>query len=1025
MIPVRLTIQGLYSYRQRQTIEFDNLTSAKLFGLFGGVGSGKSTILEAISFALYGESERLNRNDNRNYNMMNLKSNELFIDFEFKTGTADRYRFTVSGRRNGKRFDDVKTFERAAYRCDGGQWLPLPDTTAEKVTGLSYDNFRRTIIIPQGKFQEFLQLNPKERTSMLMELFGLERFELSGKVGNLEIHNNEQMQHLKGQLATLGNIEPSQIEQLHHQQIALAAELKQLGEDVGRMQKEVVQFEKAKELQHKLQIQQQRAEALEMQEKEIQKLERGLSEYEQTVMTFQSDLELLRTLVSKRNEADAQLKADHEKFAIDNAKRTDVQAVFEKLKTDFDQREQWLKQADELEKLAQITGFDTKCKELAVRNKNGTKLLIEKTEYLAAVKLNILQLKETIAQTRQTMPDIVVLTQVKQWFTVQSSFIKSQNDIQQRIDQYQASLASLQSEALALTKTFSPNLSSDARIDQCQDLLAGQKEEVKKQLAQLQQKNTQVEVNLRLQTFANDLADGMPCPLCGSTHHPQVYSTTHAAGEMAQLNVQLAHADTRLSQLESTQKQLVQWATLFHSHEKLLTDAKQQLIDTQALLAQHTAAFVWSAYAPSNPQLVDEHFTYAQQTAKQLELQTKQVDELERTIAKEEAEKEKYAKALELIDRDRLALTTQINTLSSQIIVLKPEDYSSLSAADIAGKASILRKQHEETGYRFNTTDKQLQTLTQAIHLLKGKIDANQKSFDLLVLEIAALTQRIDQKLKDAQLPSRQHVEAVLQQKPDVAAGRQRIDQWHRDTAATRELLATLRADLQGSTYNEAAHKQASIHLADAIDTGNRMNQSIGDIVNQIKRLENDLARQAQLNVALDKLQLRAANLTELKNMFRSSGFVNYVSTVYLQNLCAAANERFYRLTRQHLSLELADDNTFQIRDFMNEGKTRSVKTLSGGQTFQASLSLALALADSVRHLSSGAENFFFLDEGFGTLDRESLGTVFDTLTGLRHENRIVGVISHVDEMQQEIQTYLRITNSEESGSVVRGSWEG
>ncbi len=170
-------------------------------------------------------------------------------------------------------------------------------------------------------------------------------------------------------------------------------------------------------------------------------------------------------------------------------------------------------------------------------------------------------------------------------------------------------------------------------------------------------------------------------------------------------------------------------------------------------------------------------------------------------------------------------------------------------------------------------------------------------------------------------------------------------------------------------------------------------------------------------------MELRAADLSVMKSLFNASGFVNYVSTVHLQNLCKVANERFFKLTRQQLTLELDGNNSFQVRDFMNEGRVRSVKTLSGGQTFQASLSLALALADSIQHLNSSHENFFFLDEGFGTLDKESLLIVFETLKALRKENRIVGVISHVEEMQQEIETYLKVVNKEDTGSLIFESW--
>ncbi|HEX7410677.1 MAG TPA: SbcC/MukB-like Walker B domain-containing protein [Bacteroidales bacterium] len=98
--------------------------------------------------------------------------------------------------------------------------------------------------------------------------------------------------------------------------------------------------------------------------------------------------------------------------------------------------------------------------------------------------------------------------------------------------------------------------------------------------------------------------------------------------------------------------------------------------------------------------------------------------------------------------------------------------------------------------------------------------------------------------------------------------------------------------------------------------------------------------------------------------------------------------------------------------------------TLSGGQTFQASLCLALALADNIQQLNQSGQNFFFLDEGFGTLDRESLELVFETLKTLRRENRVVGVISHVEDLQQEIAAWLYVTRDDEHGSRIRRSWD-
>jgi exonuclease SbcC len=200
MKPASLTIKGLYSYQQETFIDFANLTSSGLFGIFGAVGSGKSTILEAITFALYNETDRLNARDSRSYNMMNLKSNELLIDFIFTCGdNDDKYRFIVKAKRNKKTFDDTGAFERKVYIWKADDWEPK-QVNAANILNLSYENFKRTIIIPQGKFQEFLQLKDNDRVLMLKEIFGLERFELSSKVSKLIKDNDLKVSNMQGQM---------------------------------------------------------------------------------------------------------------------------------------------------------------------------------------------------------------------------------------------------------------------------------------------------------------------------------------------------------------------------------------------------------------------------------------------------------------------------------------------------------------------------------------------------------------------------------------------------------------------------------------------------------------------------------------------------------------------------------------------------------------------------------------------------------------------------------------------------------
>ena len=162
MKPISLTLKGIYSYKEEQTINFKHLTESGLFGIFGEVGSGKSVILEAITYALYGETVRMNKQQNRSYNMMNLLSNEFHIDFIFVHGSDGKeieYRFTASAKRNKKKFEDVKTIDRKAYKKIDEQWMPLESIDGKLILNLSYDNFKRTVIIPQNKFQEFLELS--------------------------------------------------------------------------------------------------------------------------------------------------------------------------------------------------------------------------------------------------------------------------------------------------------------------------------------------------------------------------------------------------------------------------------------------------------------------------------------------------------------------------------------------------------------------------------------------------------------------------------------------------------------------------------------------------------------------------------------------------------------------------------------------------------------------------------------------------------------------------------------------------
>ena len=234
--------------------------------------------------------------------------------------------------------------------------------------------------------------------------------------------------------------------------------------------------------------------------------------------------------------------------------------------------------------------------------------------------------------------------------------------------------------------------------------------------------------------------------------------------------------------------------------------------------------------------------------------------------------------------------------------------------------------------------------------------------------------------------------------------------------------MTALRKKIDGRKYDAAAHTgaQESGRLQ-KMEFEQAMNRK-GELGNILKDLRVRLERKKNPENELTSLQVRGQNISTLKNLFKGKKFIDYAATIYLRDLCEAANARFRKLTRESLRLELDESNNFIIRDYLNEGRTRSVKTLSGGQTFQAAFSLSLALADSIGRERSG---FFFLDEGFGSLDKDSLSLVFESLKSLKSEDRTVGIISHVEDLKQEIDTFITVKKDNDEGSIITNSWNG
>jgi len=1024
MIPVRLTIEGLYSYQKKQTIDFTRLTAANIFGIFGQVGSGKSSILEAISYAIYGDTERLNSKEGRGYNMMNLKSDSLLIEFEFVSGINHKsYLVIVSARRNSKRFEDVKTIERKAFVDDAGSWIPVELSSLEEAIGLSYANFKRTIIIPQGRFQEFLQLDKKERTNMMKELFNLEKYDLFRKAASLDKRNNDKRQFLEGQLSSLGDVSAEQIEQLKEQLSQYHDLAKELSAELEQKRKELEEWKRLKELNIKKEKLLADRKELEEKTAAISRLEDQLKEYEYCLVHFKGLMEQEQQAQKNINLLNEALRIETQSLKKTLDELADKQQQQVTLKADYDQRDRLNAEADDLDRIAKAKVLIAEIESLISRTAKGEEVIKANEAKVKGLKDTQEKQNANLKSLKQQLPDVALLSRVREWYTFSKSLSAQHAEAKQEHELALNEKRNAEGELVLLLdgKELSVGLPV-AFPSQVQEKI---REEVVRLTDIVRQKDKELQhllVQQKLGQYADELKSGEPCPLCGSTHHPQILNIANVAEAISTTRRQKENAQASIDQCNVLDRKLVELGAKLKGVNEKCGRATERVAKLEADIKQHQDKFEWEAY--KTEESLSKAFAVADKLGKDIKQLEDAIEKASSNLQEEEKNTEKYRKAVEVFKLEMASKEGQKQSLIAGLRYLQLSQHEGKAPKELEDMAIDMRNHVGSVVAKFDRLSTEIADLRQQEGKSSGSIAANEANLHKEQQSLDSITQSISQKLEANGHLSLEEVKQTLALGLDVDGVRKQIANHNQAVQTVAAQIIENEKEFAGRTYNAEEHLAldgAVVELANR-EGGNR--KDIGRVENEIATKNAALEQQAAIRKELDVVVMRASELSTLKNMLQGNKFIDFISTTYLQNLCSAANDRFYKMTRQRLSLELTEDNSFQVRDYMNGGKTRSVKTLSGGQTFQASLSLALALSDNIQRMQSADQNFFFLDEGFGTLDKDSLGIVFDTLKSLRKENRIVGVISHVDEMQQEIETYLKVVNHDDGGSIVTASWE-
>ncbi len=1010
MIPIRLEIEGLYSYREKQVIEFETLTAAGLFGIFGAVGSGKSAILEGILISLYGNPERVSNSGERG-SMINLQHPQVVLNFTFKSGANNgtTYLARYSVKRNKKDFEKIETATHTFYEQINNEWVATEKNAAELI-GMSRENFKQTIIIPQGKFRQFIDQKPTERAQMMQDLFGLDRFDLSAQTGSLVKQVREEKIRLETQLKGLEEITTESLQLKQDEFGALSEAHLQAGQMLAKQLGDLTKMEAVRksflELQKLKQVQDGLASRLaEMGEK--RKLYRSflsaktyLRPIWDRILDLEKDFEKYQVSLSECNRNKQSLEKELEILVGDEKKFRETNEL-------RPQREGKIR---DLRKVLEIQ--DLRSKQALIQQELDTlaPALEQKTKEIQSLEKEIEGLETKKAGLPNSDPGLLVdlKTSLNQLQEIQ----KRRGELEQSLQEAAGLLTNSATQLIAYTSRLPKGIKSLA------EWLESQKSEVKK-LEALRESLIRTQ---GLATHAHLLENGMPCPLCGASEHPNPLQSGEAASALLQAETDLKQANHFLEEI----RDLLQKLNLEEVQQSNLQKNLAQKEKEKVVLQTHEQE-IWARLKPvgiDSIELLQKQITELEQAFQATESIQQQLNTLRKKYTELRGGLEEATQKLQEAKLNNQDFLSQIKSKEQEI-------------KDLEFCLPYFEKESTTTLEKIARVEEDIEAAATSLvgvqkHLKDRQIDQSKNLADLQNFQalvhttqdrLAGSREEFVQLMATHGFQEKEELIRLFQQDLDAEKMDTELRGYDQEVATTQVRIEALQTEEGLTDYSEESFQTLQEEVAAAKDREKGLQTQVTLLNQELQEISRKLQEKQVLSDAFEKLDIRETNLKELERLFSGKGFVRYVSSIYLRELCNTANKRFRVLTKNSLSLEIDDSNTFWVTDYLNGGKKRLLKTLSGGQTFQASLCLALALAEKVKALNQADQSFFFLDEGFGALDKNSLRVVFETLKALRHENRVVGIISHVEELQQEVGVYAQIELDPEQGSSISYSF--
>lgn len=1018
MKPIMLKLTAFGPYKDTETIDFRKLGEHKLFVISGLTGAGKTTIFDGISFALYGSASGEDRADIK----------EIRSDFaDENTHTSAELTFIMKGKtfrilrqlahkKNGNKSATGDKLEFVQILSDGekpvveSQKVTEINRKMEEIIGLSKDQFKQIVMLPQGEFRKLLTSETENKEAILRKIFKTDSYR------HLADRLKEKKEEAEKALASANSIQQLHID---HVRNALPKRASQLQEVLSSEHTNMYQLIEAlkeetdfysTEVQHKEKIYQnitlqvEKQQKLVVETKEFNKRLRAYKEKEEKLDLLEQQSQAFKEMEQK---IDAAKKASHiipleeryyENVHLKKAKNQALIQLQESYQTAKSSLEQAKKQLEnekiyepKIEELtieiASLQKLEEKFTELSKAEKelkHQQRIADEDEKYLADLKKEIEDLSKLKSQQLQIIEN---LSQPLSHFyekNEQLISLKEKTIAWQNWDQQSGSLKKLQALELEKERIFNQ---SNARY----------KEEEAKWISN------------QASILAAQLVDGQPCPVCGSIeHHP----------------LQTNHIEKISEEKLSNLKALAEQATnqYFEIHGSVQASIEQ--------LRQTEEKLVTLGVETKDGQKIMDQYEQLQSEMRRLKKMKNELEEIEKQKQQVETKLDVQIQKQQQFETNKNAHLEKFYGAQAKLSSLKKEIPNSISSIEVLYTLIQTKTTNrDQLRNRFEQAQQQVDLKYKQVISLEASIkSAKQSKF-----EAEEALQFAQNRFKDAVMS------AGFEKGSDYQAARLRpeeIDKLETNLTEYMKQKYALKEQL-----NDGATDFAEKNLKDEVVIERQLEQlrqtiiEASDALHKTKKYYMDAMQLAleieKISVQIVNLERKCSRIIDLYDLLRGQNqlkisFERYLQIEYLEQIIQAANQRLkpisngqYRLIRSDrqeargkqsgLGLDVYDAYT---------GQNRDVKTLSGGEKFNASLSLALGMSDVIQSFQGNIQiDTMFIDEGFGTLDEEALNKAIDTLIELQNTGRMVGIISHVAELKEAMPALLEVKKSKEGYS--------